>query len=120
MLVSLSIFSWYSQSSITFGYCIRGRLVSSYTQHNSSPRLSFYVIFVLQPFCTGMRRLTPVRGTSYELPALLLGPYKILPLNEFFLQKSSLGKLARSKIRKAFKDGLYDNLIIHDQGLINY
>jgi len=67
-----------------------------------------------------MRRLTPVRGTSYELPALLLGPYKILPLNEFFLQKSSLGKLARSKIRKAFKDGLYDNLIIHDQGLINY
>ena len=46
-------------------------------------------------------------------------PYKVLPLNEFFLQKSSLGKLPRSKIRKAFEDGLYDNLIIHDQELIN-
>jgi hypothetical protein len=66
-----------------------------------------------------MRRLTPVGGTSYELPALLLSQYKILPLNEFFLQKSSLGKLARSKVRKAFEDVLYDNLIIHDQELIN-
>jgi thioesterase domain-containing protein len=45
-------------------------------------------------------------------------PYKILPLNETFLQKSSLGKLSRSKIRKAFEDGVYDNLIKLNEGII--
>ncbi len=42
-------------------------------------------------------------------------PYKIIPLDERFLQKSSLGKLARAKIRKAFEDGVYDDKIKVDR-----
>ncbi|PMD43075.1 putative non-ribosomal peptide synthase-like protein [Hyaloscypha variabilis F] len=45
-------------------------------------------------------------------------PYKILPLDERFLQKSSLGKLSRSTIRKAFEDGVYDNLMKLDEALV--
>ncbi|RDW89197.1 hypothetical protein BP6252_01229 [Coleophoma cylindrospora] len=35
-------------------------------------------------------------------------PYVILPLEPAFLVKSSLGKLSRTKIRKAFESGLYN------------
>lgn len=45
-------------------------------------------------------------------------PYKILPLDESFLQKTSLGKLPRSKIRQGFDDGLYDYLIKLDVKVI--
>jgi thioesterase domain-containing protein len=41
-------------------------------------------------------------------------PYKILPLDAKFLQKSSLGKLSRKNIRHAFESGVYDNLIKYD------
>jgi thioesterase domain-containing protein len=45
-------------------------------------------------------------------------PYKILPLDENFLQKSSLGKLSRSMIRKAFEDGIYGNLMKMDEAIV--
>lgn len=45
-------------------------------------------------------------------------PFKILPLDEKFLQKSSLGKLSRKKIRQAFEGGVYDKLIKHDEAII--
>jgi len=34
-------------------------------------------------------------------------PFKIIPLPDSLLQKSSLGKLSRSKIRRAFEEGAY-------------
>ncbi|KAE9374207.1 putative non-ribosomal peptide synthase-like protein [Stipitochalara longipes BDJ] len=46
-------------------------------------------------------------------------PYKIFPLDGKFLQKSSLGKLPRSSIRKAFEDGVYDNFMKLDEALIS-
>jgi thioesterase domain-containing protein len=42
-------------------------------------------------------------------------PFMVLPLDERFLQKSSLGKLARAKIRKEFEDGIYDDQIETDR-----
>ncbi|PVH79773.1 putative non-ribosomal peptide synthase-like protein [Cadophora sp. DSE1049] len=42
-------------------------------------------------------------------------PYKIIPLEASFLQKSTLGKLSRPKIRKAFEDGQYDEFVHIDQ-----
>lgn len=37
----------------------------------------------------------------------MLAPYKIIPLTQDLLQKSSLGKLSRAKIRIAFESGVY-------------
>lgn len=42
-------------------------------------------------------------------------PYRIIPLAASFLQKSSLGKLSRQKIRAAFEDGQYDAYTLSDQ-----
>ncbi|KAG4436992.1 hypothetical protein IFR05_007530 [Cadophora sp. M221] len=38
-------------------------------------------------------------------------PHKIIPLEASLLQKSTLGKLSRPKIRKAFEEGLYDESV---------
>ena len=45
-------------------------------------------------------------------------PYKILPLDNALLQRSSLGKLARPKIREAFEEGEYKSQIKHDETVI--
>jgi hypothetical protein len=45
-------------------------------------------------------------------------PYKILPLDETILQKSSLGKLSRSKLRKAFEGGKYSEYIKANEEVI--
>lgn len=45
-------------------------------------------------------------------------PYRIMPLDKGFLQKSALGKLSRAKIRKAFEAGMYDQCIELDETLI--
>ena len=42
-------------------------------------------------------------------------PYKIIPLEAALLQKSTLGKLSRPKIRKAFEDGQYDEFVRVDK-----
>ncbi|TVY19354.1 Didemethylasterriquinone D synthetase tdiA [Lachnellula arida] len=42
-------------------------------------------------------------------------PYRIIPLEASFLQKSSLGKLSRQKIRAAFEDGKYDAYVLSDE-----
>lgn len=42
-------------------------------------------------------------------------PYKIIPLDRIFLPKTALGKLSRSKIRKAFESGTYDESISFDE-----
>ncbi|TVY93998.1 Didemethylasterriquinone D synthetase, partial [Lachnellula willkommii] len=42
-------------------------------------------------------------------------PYRIIPLEASFLQKSSLGKLSRQKIRAAFEDGKYDAYALSDE-----
>lgn len=41
-------------------------------------------------------------------------PNNIIPLEAYLLQKSTLGKLSRPKIRKAFEDGQYDVFIRTD------
>lgn len=48
----------------------------------------------------------------------LARPYKIIPLNKTLLPKSSLGKLSRSKIKKAFEAGLYSDAISLDDRCI--
>ncbi|KAI1502089.1 hypothetical protein F5X99DRAFT_427742 [Biscogniauxia marginata] len=45
-------------------------------------------------------------------------PHKIIPLDQSFLHKSSLGKLSRSKIQKAFGSGVYDEIIAFDEAMI--
>ncbi|KAH7310103.1 luciferin 4-monooxygenase [Rhexocercosporidium sp. MPI-PUGE-AT-0058] len=48
-------------------------------------------------------------------------PYKIIPLEASLLQKSTLGKLSRPKIRKAFEEGLYDEFVrIDEASMDNY
>jgi hypothetical protein len=48
-------------------------------------------------------------------------PYKIIPLDENTLQKSSLGKLSRSKLRKSFEEGKYSEHIKANEEIIaNY
>ncbi|MAD82984.1 MAG: hypothetical protein CL912_08465 [Deltaproteobacteria bacterium] len=42
-------------------------------------------------------------------------PYKVIPLEAALLQKSTLGKLSRPKIRKAFEEGQYDEHIRVDK-----
>ncbi|KAK0115934.1 hypothetical protein ONS95_012976 [Cadophora gregata] len=42
-------------------------------------------------------------------------PYKIIPLEAFLLQKSTLGKLSRPKIRKAFEEGQFDEFVHIDK-----
>ncbi|TVY37659.1 Microperfuranone synthase [Lachnellula subtilissima] len=42
-------------------------------------------------------------------------PYRVIPLEASFLQKSSLGKLSRPKIRAAFEDGRYDAYALADE-----
>ncbi|CZT50186.1 uncharacterized protein RSE6_11126 [Rhynchosporium secalis] len=42
-------------------------------------------------------------------------PHKIIPLEPSLLQKSTLGKLSRPKIRKAYEEGHYDKLVRIDQ-----
>ena len=45
-------------------------------------------------------------------------PYKIVPLDETILQKSSLGKLSRSKLRKSFEEGKYSKHIEVNEEII--
>jgi len=45
-------------------------------------------------------------------------PYKIIPLSENILQKSSLGKLSRSKLRKSFEEGKYSEHIKANEEII--
>ncbi|CCC14582.1 hypothetical protein SMACR_09570 [Sordaria macrospora] len=45
-------------------------------------------------------------------------PYKIIPLERVFLPKTALGKLSRSKLRKAFESGVYWEAIELDEKLI--
>jgi hypothetical protein len=45
-------------------------------------------------------------------------PYKIIPLDETILQKSSLGKLSRSKLRKSFEEGNYSEHIKANEEII--
>ena len=45
-------------------------------------------------------------------------PYKIIPLDETILQKSSLGKLSRSKLRKSFEEGKYSEHIKANEEII--
>jgi hypothetical protein len=45
-------------------------------------------------------------------------PYKIIPLDENILQKSSLGKLSRSKLRKCFEEGKYSKHIEENEEII--
>ncbi|KAK3949500.1 hypothetical protein QBC32DRAFT_316780 [Pseudoneurospora amorphoporcata] len=45
-------------------------------------------------------------------------PYKIIPLERVFLPKTALGKLSRSKLRKAFESGVYGKAIELDEKLI--
>lgn len=42
-------------------------------------------------------------------------PHKIIPLDKIFLPKTALGKLSRSKIRKAFESGTYEESISFDE-----
>lgn len=44
--------------------------------------------------------------------------YKVIPLEKSFLPKSSLGKLSRAKIRKAFESGAYDRLMELDDTVL--
>lgn len=46
-------------------------------------------------------------------------PYKIIPLDKVFLPKTALGKLSRSKIKKAFESGVYDKSIAFDEERIS-
>lgn len=47
-------------------------------------------------------------------------PYKIIPLERVFLPKTALGKLSRSKLRKAFESGVYRDAIEVDERLIAF
>ncbi|KAJ2975088.1 hypothetical protein NQ176_g5713 [Zarea fungicola] len=102
-----------------------GRVAPSYTAvfpyrvaGAASETLCVVYLPSYDPSDAAMRLSTYRSICSTIINTLYVRPYRVLPLTETLLLKSTLGKLSRARIRAAFEAGAYDAEIQRDEELL--